>query len=98
MEITQIIAMVVIIIAVVFFIIWKIYKDGLRKTAIELIVEVERRFKDNQVKFDTVVNGILVKLPIPFNFIPASIIAKFVQKVFDEIKICLDYTPERKEQ
>ena len=48
MEITNIIAIVVILIIATLFIAWKIYKNGLRKVAIELIVDVEDLLKDNQ--------------------------------------------------
>lgn len=91
MEVIQIISLVVIVLVAALFIAWKIYKNGLRKVAIELIVEVEDLLKDNQEKFNTVVNGILVRLPFPFNFIPVNFIEKFVQATFDEIKKALDY-------
>ena len=94
MDTTQVISIVAIIVIIAIYFIINIVKKGIRTTAIDLIVEVEKRFKDNQVKFDTVVNGVLVRLPIPFNFIPASFVSKFVQEVFDEIKVALDYRPE----
>ena len=96
MEKIQIISVAVIALITAIFIAWKIKKKGLRKTAIDLIVEAEKNFIDNQVKFDTVVTEILVRLPIPFNFIPASFISDFVQEVFDEVKVALDYKPEIK--
>ena len=91
MEITQILIIVALVLLAIIFIAWKIYKDGLRKTIIDLIVEVERNLKDNQTKFETVVNSILVRLPFPFNLIPTSTIERFVQKTFDEVKKALDY-------
>ena len=92
MEVTNIIAIAVISLIAALFIAWKIYKNGLRKTAIDLIVEVEDRFRDNEEKFNTVVNGLIVKLPFPFNvIISASTIEKFVQATFDEIKKALDH-------
>lgn len=92
MEITNIIAIAVISLIAAIFIVWKIYKNGLRKTAIDLIVEVEERFENNEEKFNTVVNGLLVKLPFPFNvLITVSTVEKFVQATFDEIKKALDY-------
>lgn len=87
-----IIVLAVLIIA--FFIAWQIYKNGLKATIISLIVEAERLLDDNQDKFNTVVNGVLGRLPIPFNMIPVSFIEKLVQKIFDEIKEALDYRPE----
>ncbi len=87
-----IIVLAVLIIA--FFIAWQIYKNGLKPTITSLIVEAERLLDDNQDKFNTVVSGVLVRLPIPFNLIPVSFIEKLVQKIFDEIKEALDYRPE----
>ena len=90
----------VIIIAIIIiglFIAWQICKNGLKPTIRSLIVEAERLLEDNQDKFNTVVSGVLVRLPIPFNLIPVSVIEKLVQKIFDEVKECLDYRPEEKE-
>lgn len=95
MNIIEFIITAVIAICIAFFIVWKIYKQGLRKTVINLIVEVETKLKSNQEKFDTVVNGILIRLPFPFNIIPSSIISEFVQKTFDEVKIALNYREEK---
>ena len=94
MNITEFIIIAVIAICAAFLIAWKIYKQGLRGTAIELIVDVEKKFQDNQMKFETVVIGILIRMPFPFNLIPVAIISNFVQKTFDEIKIALDYRKE----
>lgn len=92
METTNIIAIAVVGLITALFIAWKIYKSGLRKTAIDLIVEVEERLDDNKEKFNTVVNGLIVKLPFPFNvLITTSTVEKFVQATFDEIKKALDY-------
>ena len=92
MEITQIIAITIIVLAAILYIAWKIYKNGLRKVAIELIVEVEEKLNDNEEKFNTVVNGIIMKLPLPFNLIiTTNTVKKFVQTTFDEIKKALDY-------
>ena len=91
---------VIIIIAILIiglFIAWQIYKNGLKPTIRSLIVEAERLLDDNQDKFNTVVSGVLVRLPIPFNLIPVRFIEKLVQKIFDEVKECLDYRPENKE-
>lgn len=96
MDIMQIILLAVIVIITVFLIIWKIYKDGLRKTVIDLIVRVEETLEDNEEKFNTVVMGILSKLPFPFNiFITTTTIENFVQKVFDEVKVALDYNKKK---
>ena len=89
---------IIAILIIAFFIAWTIYKDGLKETIVKLIVEAEKLLEDNQDKFNTVVNGVLVRLPVPFNLIPVSFIERLVQKIFDEVKICLDYRPEIKEE
>ena len=89
--------LVLVILVIAFFVAWQICKNGLKPTIRSLIVEAERLLEDNQDKFNTVVAGVLVRLPIPFNLIPVSFIEKLVQKIFDEVKICLDYRPEEKE-
>lgn len=92
MDIIQIFCIAVILIITAIFIGWKIYKDGLRKTVIDLIVKVEDTIEDNQEKFNNVVMEIIEKLPFPFNiFITTTTIENFVQKTFDEVKKALDY-------
>ena len=89
--------LVLAIVVIAFFIAWEIRKKGLKPTIRSLIVEAERLLEDNQDKFNSVVNGVLVRLPVPFNLIPVSCVEKLVQKIFDELKEALDYTPEEKE-
>lgn len=89
--------LVLAVLIIAFFIAWEICKNGLKPTIRTLIVEAERLLEDNQDKFNSVVSGVLVRLPIPFNLIPVSFIEKLVQKIFDEVKECLDYRPETKE-
>lgn len=91
MELTQIVLLLIIALLFSLFLVWQIIKNGYRKTVIDLIVLAEKNIKDNQEKFNSVVSGIIVKLPIPFNFIPVSFVESFVQKVFDEVKNALDY-------
>ena len=91
-QLTQILSISIIVLGAIIVIAWKIYKNGLRKVAIDLIVEVEEKLNDNEEKFNTVVNAIIMRLPIPFNFIiTTNTIKNFVQKTFDEIKKALDY-------
>ena len=94
MNTIQIIAAVVIVVIAALYIIWKLKKDGLRKTAIQMIVYAEKNFDDNQIKFETVVQAVISKLSFPFNLIPSTTISNFVQNVFDEIKEALDYREE----
>lgn len=89
--------LILALLIIAIFIVWEIYTKGLKTTIIKLIVEAESLLEDNQEKFNTVVNGVLVRLPIPFNLIPVSFIEKLVQKIFDEVKEALDYIPETKE-
>lgn len=91
MDKTQIICLAVILILAGLYISWQIYKKGLRKTAIDLIVRAEATLQDNQEKFESVCAGILIRLPFPLNLIPVTFVEDFVQKVFDEIKVALDY-------
>lgn len=91
MDKTQIICFAVILILAGLYIAWQIYKKGLRKTAIDLIVRAEATLQDNQEKFESVCAGILIRLPFPLNLIPVTFVEDFVQKVFDEIKVALDY-------
>ena len=60
--------LILAILIIAIFIVWEIYTKGLKTTIIKLIVEAESLLEDNQEKFNTVVNGVLVRLPIPFNF------------------------------
>ena len=94
MNIYLIIFLVLIFLSFIAYILWQIKKNGLRSFVIECIVYAERTFKDNQTKFNAVCNMVINKLPFPFNMIPTSIIADFVQKVFDEVKSALDYRDE----
>lgn len=97
MDLLQITMIIIAVLIVTIYLIWLIYKNGLKSVIIHLIVEAETLLEDNRDKFNTVVNGVLVRLPIPFNLIPVRFIEKLVQKIFDEVKICLDYRPENKE-
>ena len=89
MNITQIVAAVVIVVLAAILIIYKIKKQGLRKTAIALIVEAETTFQNGQAKLEMVVGAFISTLRFPFNKIPASMITKFIQSVFNEIKDAL---------
>lgn len=94
MNITQIVICVLVGLIILTYIIWQVLKNGLRQTCIDLIVKAEDTLKDNHERFESVVEGIFLRLPFPFNLIPASLVGAFVQKVFDEVKIALDYRGE----
>lgn len=67
---------------------------GLRKTVIKLIVEAEEAFEygKNSEKLNYVFEEFYLKLPFVFKFIfTKENIIRFIQSIFDEIKIALDY-------
>jgi hypothetical protein len=67
---------------------------GLRQVAISLIVEAEKAFEygKNSEKFNYVYENFYARLPTLLKFIlTKENIIMFIQKVFDEIKIALDY-------
>lgn len=87
-----IIALVVIISIVSLF--YSIKKLGLRIVAIKFIVEAERIFqnKKGSVKFNYVVDKIYEMIPKFLQiFVTKVLLINFIQKVFDEVKIALDY-------
>ena len=71
-----------------------IKKNGLRATAIELIVYAEKTLGSGQgkEKMDMVIDKMTELLPLPIRlFITKEAIKVFVQHIFDEIKEALDY-------
>lgn len=73
---------------------WSIKKKGLKGTVIEMIVDAEQRFKQgqNSEKLNYVIDKVISVIPMPLSlFITRDTIKKFAQKIFDEIKVALDY-------
>lgn len=73
---------------------WSIKKKGLKGTVIEMIVDAEERFKQgqNSQKLNYVIDKVIAVIPMPLSlFITRDTIKKFAQKIFDEIKVALDY-------
>ena len=91
MNIYTLLLFILLFLIILIYILWQIKKNGLRHFVIECIVYAEDTLTNNSVKFESVCNKVINVLPFPFNLIPSSFIAKFVQKVFDEVKIALDY-------
>ena len=63
-----------------------------------MITEAEKVFRqgENKEKMAFVIDGILGFIPAPFRFlITRSMVEAFIQKIFDEIKIALDYKGEQ---
>lgn len=95
METMQIIAIAVIAVVAILYIAWKIYKVGLRQTAIDFIVEAERLYDNGGAKKTFVIENLQKVLPFPFNIIVSEkVIDDFMEKVFAEIKDALHYKKE----
>lgn len=95
METIQIIAIVVIAVLAILYIAWRIYRHGLRQTAIDFIVEAERLYESGGAKKTFVIENLQNVLPFPFSFIISeNTIDKFMEKVFEEIKDALHYQKE----
>ena len=74
-----------------------IKKNGLRATAIQLIVYAEKALGSGKgkEKMDMVIDKMTELLPLPIRlFITKEAIKGFVQCVFDEVKEALDYREE----
>ena len=96
-EILCIVILIAICIIVLAILLWKIKKDGLRATVVDLIVSAETMFKkgENRQKFNYVVNKFIQFLPMPVRFfITVEAVEKFVQLIFDETKNALNYREE----
>ena len=89
-----IIMLVLVCISILVYLLYRIKKDGLRATVVDLIVSAEKMFKkgENIQKFEYVVDKIIKILPAPIRFfITVEAVENFVQLVFDETKKALDY-------
>lgn len=102
MEISTIIEIAIVVIAILAFIlylVWQIKKKGLRATAVDLIVKAEEMFRqgDNENKLNYVIDKIIsITIPKPLSiFITRDSVKSFVQSVFDETKKALDYVPRK---
>ena len=72
---------------------YKIQKDCLRETVVQLIVAAERTFSsgEGKKKMEAVVAGIHDFIPFPLNVIlTETAIKNFCQMVFDEVKEALN--------
>lgn len=91
----------IIILVVLAFIAWIVYlckKRGLRETALEAILVAEKEFKsgEGKQKMEFAVNYVFELLPVYLKVLfpkdtICSILEKFIQKIFDEVKKLLDY-------
>lgn len=90
-------ALCIAIILVVALVVYKIKTKGIKNFVIEMITEAEKLFNqgENQEKMRFVIDSVLNFIPAPFRFlITRSMVEAFIQKIFDEIKIALDYKGE----
>lgn len=103
--IIQISVVAVVVIAFIIWLVWQIKKNGLREFVIDMIVEAEETFHDgqNKEKMKYVIGELkdflsvsLIGKLISF-FLTEENIEKFIQGVFDSIKIALDYVPIKEE-
>lgn len=89
-----IIILILTCISILIYLLYRVKKDGLRATVVDLIVSAETMFKkgENRQKFNYVVNKFIQFLPMPVRFfITVEAVEKFVQLIFDETKKALDY-------
>lgn len=73
---------------------YKVQKEGLRKTIIDLILVAEKSFSAGRGtdKMDYVIGNVLNILPTPIKgIITIDMVEKFIQNIFDEIKEVLEY-------
>ena len=89
----------IVILCIAFFILlgylfFLIKRDGLKATTIKLIVQAEEMLGSGtgKAKMEIVVESLTKLLPMPFRlFVTTELLTQFIQSVFDEIKIALDY-------
>lgn len=86
MNTIQIIAAVVIVVIAAILIVYKIKKQGLRKTAMDAIIKAEQTFQNGEAKLEMAVGVFISALKPPLNKIPAKLVTMFIQSVFNEIK------------
>ena len=102
MDIQAILQIAIIVIACLIRVasfIYKINTKGFRSVAVELIVAAEKEFQSGQgsQKMEYVYNALIALVPQPFKmFITKTAMINFIQNIFDEIKVALDYKEEVK--
>jgi len=95
MNIILIIETAIIVLFALFFI-WWIIRNGLKATAIQLIVYAENTNLIGSEKMDLCIEKMIKFIPFPFRlFITRNMVKKLIQAVFDQIKIALNYQSEK---
>jgi len=94
MNLLSIIIITLVVIIVIVILILSIRKLGLRAVATKFIVEAETIFQNEKgsVKFNYVFDKMYELIPSFLQmFFTKALLIQFIQKVFDEVKIALDY-------
>ncbi len=94
MDILSIVIIVIGILVAIGVLVFSIKNKGLRETAIYFIVEAEKKFEygKNSEKFNYVFEQVYNRLPTILKFVVTKEnVIEFIQTIFDEIKIALDY-------
>lgn len=94
MDILSIIVLVLGVVILIGSLYYQIKKNGLKGTAIELIVYAERMIGSGkgEEKMNYVIDKFIAFLPMPFRIlVTREMIRNFIQEVFDEIKDVLEY-------
>ena len=94
MDLTSIIIIAVAVMVAIAFLVLKIKKEGLRPVIIKFIVEAEKGFQygRNTEKFNYVFERVYNYVPVYLKFfITKENVIKFIDKVFEEVKIALNY-------
>lgn len=92
--IIQIIVVAFVVIVFGLWLFWQIKKKGLKGFVTEVIIEAEDTFEKgkNQEKMNFVIDKVIALIPMPLSlFITREIVQDFIQKIFDSIKLALDY-------
>ena len=90
----ELVILALFLIGAIVYIAWLLKKNGLRGTVIKLIVKAEEVYKqgENEEKLNYVIDKVVALIPMPFSlFITRSTVKKLIQKIFNEVKISLDY-------
>lgn len=97
MSAEMIISISIIVIMMIIFLAYVCYQiktKGLRKAAIDFIVEAEEQFQqgENQEKLEYVLEALYVLVPSWVRlFVTKTAVISFINKVFAEVKVALDY-------
>ena len=92
MERVELVSLIIIWIAIIFYVIWLIMKNKLKDVALQLILEAEKNLNNGNEKMEHCIQELIKLIPMPFSlFVTPNTIRKLVQAVFDKVKALLDY-------